>query len=161
MDTTEVMQQIGKNIKRYRKGRGLTLELLAKKIVPQTTRGTISKYETGKSPNMTIETLNALANALEVKPQDLLIYWPEDENVFRDGSKSLNSVFKDDDFGISPEELKFLQQIDIDSQFANTKKKYLLLLTVLRIVNGGDYKVSLDALLNSFYPKTKVNIIEK
>lgn len=153
MDTLEVMQQIGRNIKRYRKGRGLTQELLAKKIGPKTERGTISNYETGKSPNMTVETLNALANALKVKPQDLFIPWPEDETGFQDSSDSLLLIFKDDEFGICPEEIKLLQQIDIDKQFTKTKERYLLLLTVLRMVNGGDYKVLLDALLKSSYLK--------
>ena len=132
MDTAQVMQQIGINIKRYRKGRGLTLEALAQKTIPHTTRGTISKYETGKSPNMTIDTLNALANALEVKPQDLLVNWSEEDD-YQQSLKSLKSIITNDDLGVTPEELKILQQIDLERQLNNAKEKYLLLLTILRI----------------------------
>jgi transcriptional regulator with XRE-family HTH domain len=152
MDTAQVMQQIGINIKRYRKGRGLTLEALAQKTIPHTTRGTISKYETGKSPNMTIDTLNALANALEVKPQDLLVNWSEEDD-YQQSLKSLKSIITNDDLGVTPEELKILQQIDLERQLNNAKEKYLLLLTILRIINGGEYQAALDELISSFFPK--------
>lgn len=147
MELVEVMQQIGKNIKRYRKRLGLTQEQLAQHMGTETTRGTISKYETGKWPNMTVETLNKLANALEVNIQDLFIYWPEGMVSLQDFSASLLSIIEDEDLGICPAEVQILQQMNIGDQFIKTKEKHLLLLAILRMVKGGNYKVVVDELL--------------
>lgn len=152
MDTAQIMQQIGINIRRYRKGRGLTLEALAQKTIPHTTRGTISKYETGKSPNMTIDTLNALANALEVTPHDLLFDWSKEDD-YKQRGQPLEAIIQDDDLGVTPEELRFLQQVNIKEHLNHIKEKQLLLLTILRIINGGDYQTVLDELIGTFFPK--------
>lgn len=58
------------NLKELRKSKGFTLIELAKKV--GVSAGTISRWESGEIANMRRDKIALLANALEVKPTELL-----------------------------------------------------------------------------------------
>ena len=64
------MSAIGKNIKRYRQGKGLSQDKLSK--LADLSLNTVVKIELDDSPNPTIETVQRIAKALEVSVDDLL-----------------------------------------------------------------------------------------
>lgn len=66
----KLQQIIGNNIKAFRKLRGITQEELAKKS--RTHKAYIGFIERGER-NISVETLNVIATALEVSPYVLLI----------------------------------------------------------------------------------------
>ena len=66
---SEVSVEIGKRIRYFRQSRKLTLEALAAAIYKS--RATVSKYESGDI-SIDVETLYALADALHVRPEQLL-----------------------------------------------------------------------------------------
>ncbi len=68
--TPSIQQYVGKNIKKFRSARGLTLEDLATKIYKS--KSTVSKYEKGTIA-LDIATLEDIAIALEVHPSQLLM----------------------------------------------------------------------------------------
>jgi len=61
---------IGKNIRKYRIKKGLSQDKLAK--LADVTYTTLVKIESGVNNNPTIKTLKKIANALDVKIDDLL-----------------------------------------------------------------------------------------
>ncbi len=64
------MSTIGKNIKRYRQNNGLSQDKLSK--LADLSLNTVVKIELDKSPNPTIETIQKIAKALDVKVDDLI-----------------------------------------------------------------------------------------
>ena len=64
------MSTIGKNIKRFRQGKGLSQDKLSK--LADLSLNTVVKIELDESPNPTIETIQKIAKALEVSVDDLL-----------------------------------------------------------------------------------------
>lgn len=64
------METLAKKVRLYRTARGFTQEKLAEKV--EISEPYISRIETGKSCNLTIDTLYRLAEVLEVKVIDLL-----------------------------------------------------------------------------------------
>ena len=64
------MSTIGKNIKQYRQGKGLSQDKLSK--LADLSLNTVVKIELDESPNPTIETIQRIAKALEVSVDDLL-----------------------------------------------------------------------------------------
>lgn len=64
------MSSIGKNVSRYRKRREMIQKKLAEKANIDVF--TLSKIETGTTPNPTIETLTKIAKALGVGVEDLI-----------------------------------------------------------------------------------------
>ncbi len=64
------MSSIGKNISRYRKRQDKTQKELAEEAGIDVF--TLSKIETGTTPNPTIETLTKIAKALGVGVEDLI-----------------------------------------------------------------------------------------
>ena len=64
------MSTIGKNIKRYRQGKGLSQDKLSK--LADLSLNTVVKIELDESPNPTIETIQRIAKALDVSVDDLL-----------------------------------------------------------------------------------------
>jgi len=64
------MSTIGKNIKKYRQGKGLSQDKLSK--LADLSLNTVVKIELDESPNPTIETIQRIAKALEVSVDDLL-----------------------------------------------------------------------------------------
>ena len=64
------MSTIGKNIKRFRQGKGLSQDKLSK--LADLSLNTVVKIELDDSPNPTIETIQRIAKALEVSVDDLL-----------------------------------------------------------------------------------------
>ena len=61
---------IAKNIKKYRKERGLSQDKLAR--LADVAHATIIKIESGANKNPTIETLSKIAKALGVAVDDLI-----------------------------------------------------------------------------------------
>ncbi|GAB2562648.1 helix-turn-helix domain-containing protein [Spirosoma aerophilum] len=59
----DVKQRVGQKIREARKAKGLTQKELADKLILSV--GTVNQYEVGKQ-NLTIETLQKVANALGV-----------------------------------------------------------------------------------------------
>jgi len=70
MSSKNSISKIGKNIKRIRKERGISQDRLSKRA--DLALNTIVNIELGKSPNPTIETLQKIANALEISIEKLL-----------------------------------------------------------------------------------------
>ena len=64
------MSTIGKNIKRYRQGKGLSQDKLSK--LSDLSLNTVVKIELDDTPNPTIETMQRIAKALAVSVDDLL-----------------------------------------------------------------------------------------
>ena len=63
------MNDVGKNIRRYRQQNGLTQDALAERL--HVTRQAVSNWETGKN-QPDLETLEALAGALDLEPAELI-----------------------------------------------------------------------------------------
>ena len=63
------MNDVGKNIRRYREEKKLTQDALAEKL--HVTRQAVSNWETGKN-QPDLETLEALAGALDLEPAELI-----------------------------------------------------------------------------------------
>lgn len=146
MNIDKIMQQIGQNIKRYRKRLDLTQEQLAEKIGTTTSSTSISNYENGKRDNITLSTLVDFAQALEVDPIDLLVPL-KSESEFEGYPGTLGQIIQDNNLCLCTDEVRVLEQVTGKEK---TKNDYLLLLAVLRIINGGDYKVILDQLFETF-----------
>lgn len=64
------MSTIGKNIKRFRREKGLSQDKLSK--LADLSLNTVVKIELDDSPNPTIETIQRIAKALEVSVDELL-----------------------------------------------------------------------------------------
>ena len=64
------MSKIGKNLKKLREQKGVSQDRLSK--LADISLNTIAKLELEESPNPTIETLQKIAKALEVKVDDLI-----------------------------------------------------------------------------------------
>ena len=63
------MNDVGKNIRRYRQQKGLTQDALAERL--HVTRQAVSNWETGKN-QPDLETLEVLARALDLEPAELI-----------------------------------------------------------------------------------------
>jgi len=61
---------LSKNIKKFRKKKGLSQDKLAK--LADVTHTTLVKIESGVNDNPTIKTLIKIANALDIKLDDLI-----------------------------------------------------------------------------------------
>ncbi len=70
MSSKNSISKIGENIKRIRKEKGISQDRLSKRA--DLALNTIVNIELGESPNPTIETLQKIANALEVSIEKLL-----------------------------------------------------------------------------------------
>jgi transcriptional regulator with XRE-family HTH domain len=70
MSSENSISKIGENIKRIRKEKGISQDRLSKRA--DLALNTIVNIELGESPNPTIETLQKIANALEVSIEKLL-----------------------------------------------------------------------------------------
>lgn len=64
------MSIIGKNLKKLREQKGISQDKLSK--LADISSNTVAKLELDESPNPTIETLQKIAKALEVKVDDLI-----------------------------------------------------------------------------------------
>lgn len=64
------MSTISKNIRKLREQKGISQDKLSK--LADISLNTIAKLELDDSPNPTIETLQKIAKALEVRVEDLL-----------------------------------------------------------------------------------------
>jgi len=64
------MSKIGKNLKKLREQKDVSQDRLSKQA--DISLNTIAKLELEESPNPTIETLQKIAKALEVKVDDLI-----------------------------------------------------------------------------------------
>ncbi len=70
MSSENSISKIGENIKRIRKAKGISQDRLSKRA--DLALNTIVNIELGESPNPTIETLQKVANALDVSIEKLL-----------------------------------------------------------------------------------------
>lgn len=145
MNIDKIMQTIGQNIKRYRNKLNLTQKQLADKMATKTSSTSISNYENCKRRNITLSTLVDFAQALEVDHTDLLAPL-KSEPEFKDYPESLGQIIQDNNLGLCTDEVRILEQVIGEKK---TKSAYLLLLAVLRIINGGEYKFVLDELVSS------------
>ena len=64
------MSIIGKNIKKLREQKGISQDRLSK--LADISSNTVAKLELDESPNPTIETLQKIAKALNVRVDDLI-----------------------------------------------------------------------------------------
>ena len=64
------MSTIGKNIKKLREQKGISQDRLSK--LADISSNTVAKLELDDSPNPTIETLQKIAKALNVRVDDLI-----------------------------------------------------------------------------------------
>ena len=64
------MSKIGQNIKKFREKMGISQDKLSK--LADISSNTVAKLELGDNPNPTIETLQKIAKALNVKVDDLI-----------------------------------------------------------------------------------------
>lgn len=64
------MSNIGKNLKKYRSKIGISQDRLSK--LANVSANTITKIELEEKPNPTLETLQKIAKALNVKIDDLI-----------------------------------------------------------------------------------------
>lgn len=64
------MNTLSKNIKKFRKQKGLSQDKLAK--LADVTHTTLVKIESGANENPTIKTLRKIANALQVRVDDII-----------------------------------------------------------------------------------------
>jgi len=74
-----INREIGRKIKNFRKGRGLTVQALADII--KKSKSTVSKYENGEI-SIDIVTLYSIADALNIHVEQLLYIAPETEKQF-------------------------------------------------------------------------------
>jgi len=82
-----------KNIKRYRKFKGLTQEELAKKV--GLTKDTISKIELGKQENLGMKYLILIQEELDVTMSELFMRDPEEKVIkFVISDKNFKSLEK-------------------------------------------------------------------
>lgn len=86
---------MGIRLKSIRTMSGLTQNDLAKRVGVQ--RSAIQKYESGKVDNVPVKTLEALADALDVSPQDLM-GWSDSKLSRRQeiGVTGIRQVFGDE-----------------------------------------------------------------
>ena len=100
--------EVGKNIRKYRKEKGLTQKQLGEQCVPKILEGTIRKYELNYA-NPKFETVERIAAALNVKPFDLMgpDYWnqkyPEISNEVQEYD-SLTSFLQSIGYTVKTEE---------------------------------------------------------
>ncbi|MBF9002924.1 MULTISPECIES: helix-turn-helix domain-containing protein [Vibrio] len=73
-----INQHVGQRIRAHRKMRNLTIQQLADHI--HKSRATVSKYETGEI-SLDMVTLFKVATALQIAPNQLIDYHPEDTQV--------------------------------------------------------------------------------
>lgn len=66
----KILPTIAKNIKKYRNKLGVSQDRLSK--LADITLHTLTKIETGATPNPRIDTVNKIANALKVSLDDLM-----------------------------------------------------------------------------------------
>ncbi len=70
MDSTELLQKIGKKIKSLREGKGITQQELA--ALCNFEKSNMSRIEAGRT-NITVATLYTISNALEVKIEEMFL----------------------------------------------------------------------------------------
>jgi len=70
MSNNNPQSKIGKNLKKLRQEKGISQDRLSK--LADLSLNTVVTVESGANPNPTIETLTKIANALDVKVDDLL-----------------------------------------------------------------------------------------
>ena len=70
MSNNNPQSKIGKNLKKLRQEKGISQDRLSK--LAYLSLNTVVTVESGANPNPTIETLTKIANALDVKVDDLL-----------------------------------------------------------------------------------------
>ena len=70
MSNNNPQSKIGKNLKKLRQENGISQDRLSK--LADLSLNTVVTVESGANPNPTIETLTKIANALDVKVDDLL-----------------------------------------------------------------------------------------
>lgn len=78
--------RVARNIKKYRKEKGITLKTLAENV--GLTEGTIQKYEAGNIKSIDIEMLHKLAKALDVLPENLTEWEQGEYEEYRRQRKS-------------------------------------------------------------------------
>lgn len=107
---SNIYLQVGKKIRLYRKARKLTQEELGEQLqIAQTYLGRIERGEV----NITIETLAKIADALRVKPSQLI---EDEKNVLLDNTK--NEIMDKIDVTLLPlsaRELEAIHQIIKDA----------------------------------------------
>lgn len=96
---------IGKNIRRYRKQRGLTLEALAEKVGLSTNY--VGALERGEKA-LALKTLISIVDALDITSDMVLC------DVTKNGYKAKTSILNEKIEALSPSEReKILQMVDI------------------------------------------------
>lgn len=131
-------KNIGKNIKRIRKEKKLSMDTLAKKL-GLSNRSSIAHIENG-SRSLRLDTVEKIAKALEVSPFEIMGPSYFDNIIDSDKIKSDVKLF--DNISSCYEENEALQLIRIIDNFNNLKDKKRLVDYSNNLLNADDYDLT-------------------
>lgn len=131
-------KNIGKNIKRIRKEKKLSMDSLAKKL-GLSNRSSIAHIENG-SRSLRLDTVEKIAKALEVSPFEIMGPSYFDNIIDTDKIKSDVELF--DKISSCYEENETIQLIEIINNFNNLKDKKRLVDYSNNLLNADDYDLT-------------------
>lgn len=131
-------KNIGKNIKRIRKEKKLSMDSLAKKL-GLSNRSSIAHIENG-SRSLRLDTVEKIAKALEVSPFEIMGPSYFDNIIDTDKIKSDVELF--DKISSCYEENETVQLIEIINNFNNLKDKKRLVDYSNNLLNADDYDLT-------------------
>lgn len=142
-------KNIGKNIKRIRKEKKLSMDTLAKKL-GLSNRSSIAHIENG-SRSLRLDTVEKIAKALEVSPFEIM--GPSYFDNILDIDKIKSDVELFDKISSCYEENETVQLIEIINNFNNIKDKKRLVDYSNNLLNADEYDLTAIIQDNSMKPK--------
>ena len=132
-------KNIGKNIKRIRKEKKLSMDTLAKKL-GLSNRSSIAHIENG-SRSLRLDTVEKIAKALEVSPFEIM------------GPSYFDNILDIDKISSCYEENETIQLIEIINNFNNIKDKKRLVDYSNNLLNADEYDLTAIVRDDSMKPK--------
>lgn len=142
-------KNIGKNIKRIRKEKKLSMDTLAKKL-GLSNRSSIAHIENG-SRSLRLDTVEKIAKALEVSPFEIM--GPSYFDNILDIDKIKSDVELFDKISSCYEENETIQLIEIINNFNNIKDKKRLVDYSNNLLNADEYDLTAIVQDDSMKPK--------
>lgn len=142
-------KNIGKNIKRIRKEKKLSMDTLAKKL-GLSNRSSIAHIENG-SRSLRLDTVEKIAKALEVSPFEIM--GPSYFDNIMDTDKIKSDVELFDKISSCYEENETIQLIEIINNFNNIKNKKRLVDYSNNLLNADNYDLTAIVQDNSMKPE--------
>ena len=142
-------KNIGKNIKRIRKEKKLSMDTLAKKL-GLSNRSSIAHIENG-SRSLRLDTVEKIAKALEVSPFEIM--GPSYFDNILDIDKIKSDVELFDKISSCYEENETIQLIEIINNFNNIKDKKRLVDYSNNLLNADEYDLTAIVRDDSMKPK--------